>query len=525
MKSVKLLATGLACMAAVGATQAKESQPNVIFILVDDLGYGDLSCYGADLVSTPNIDKLAAEGRQFLDAHSASSVSTASRYSMLTGQYAFRGSDNPKNPNAGIWGPLAINSQLIIKDDLLTMPELMQAQGYTTGCIGKWHLGWGATTPTDWNDPKSLSVGPMSAGFDYSFTIPHVSSAPPYLFIENDHIVGGDASDPLIYVGKDGKNISPTPDYPDKVGNLFSGALAAHELYKDDELGEKMAEVSVKWISENKDKPFFLYLATPHIHHPFTPGKKFLGSSKCGLYGDFIQEMDWVVGEVMACLEREGIDKNTLVVFTSDNGGMFHIEGQNAFKAGHRQNGDLLGHKFGIWEGGHRVPFIARWPKQIKKGSTSDQLICNVDMMATMAALTGYKLQDGDCVDSYNVLDAFTGNPKEMIRPELLLTCRQAAHQAIRVGDWVYIPKQGEGGFGGSKPGMHGFGGAPAVTFEGLENSDIENGKFKADAPKTQLYNVVDDMSQTKNVVAENPEIAAQLKARLAEIKSSTTSR
>ncbi|MFR9619829.1 MAG: arylsulfatase [Rikenellaceae bacterium] len=527
MKTTNLLTASLACVATLGAAQAKESQPNVVFIMVDDLGYGDLSCYGAELINTPNIDKLAAEGRQFLDAHSASAVSTPSRYSMLTGQYPFRGSDKPNDPTAGIWGPLRLNSPLIVEDDLTTVAEVMKAQGYTTGCVGKWHLGWSDTEPTNWNDYESLKTGPCSAGFDYFFGLPHVSSSAPYFFVENNVVVGGDPeNDPILF--KDKSNpapITPTQIYPNKNANKFTGGVAAHALYKDDEMGEMMAKKSVAWIKANKDKPFFLYLATPHIHHPFTPGKQFLGSSKCGLYGDFIQEMDWIVGEVLNTLEEEGLDKNTLVIFTSDNGAMFNAEGRNAFNAGHRAVGDLLGFKFDVWEGGHRVPFIARWPKHIKSGSTSDQLISNVDLLATMAALTGYQLKAGEGVDSYNMLEALVGNPKKMIRPEFLLTSWKASHQAIREGDWIYIPAKGGGGWDSTNPKTNAWGGVSAAAYVGRENSDIEDGKLKADAPKAQLYNIAKDLSQTTNVIEENPEVAKRLAEKLAEIKKSTTTR
>ncbi|MFI3306432.1 MAG: arylsulfatase [Rikenellaceae bacterium] len=511
-------------VAAVSTLQAKQSAPNVIFIMVDDLGYGDLSCYGAELISTPNIDRLAKEGRQFLDAHSASAVSTPSRYSMLTGEYPSRGTDRKENPGAGIWGPLRLNASMIISTEQMTVGKVMQQQGYKTACIGKWHLGWGTTEPTNWNEP--IDQSPNDVGFDYYFGIPHVTSSPPYFFMRNREVVGYDPNDPILLKTNDNPApIAETQIYPNKGVNKFTGGTAAHALYKDDELGIKMAEESVQWIKENKENPFFLYLATPHIHHPFTPNKRFQGSSKAGLYGDFIQELDWIVGEVLQCLDDEKLDKNTLVIFTSDNGGMFNQAAREAWSLGHCLNGDLLGFKFGIWEGGHRVPFLARWSGKIKAGTESDQLISNVDLMATMAALTGYELQEGEGVDSYNVLDAFVGNPKEMIRPELKLTSQKSSHQSLRMGDWVYIPKRANGGWNNNKPSVNAWGGPLAIEWAGRVNSDIEGGKVKPDAPKAQLYNLKEDLTQTTNVINDYPEIVAQMESRLHEILSAEQTR
>ncbi|MFR9634938.1 MAG: arylsulfatase [Rikenellaceae bacterium] len=525
MNQLKFIATAATCLTATTALQAKQqTPPNVVFIMVDDIGYGDLSCYGAELVSTPNLDKLAAEGRQFVDAHSASSVSTPSRYSMLTGEYPSRGAEDLSKPAEGIWNPLRLNAPMIIPTDKMTVGKVMQQQGYKTACIGKWHLGWGDQPETDWNKP--LSPSPNDVGFDYYFGIPHVTSTPPYFFVRNREVVGYDPNDPILRKTDDNPApIAKTQIYPNKGKNIFTGGAEAHALYKDNEMGIKMVEESVQWITENKENPFFLYLATPHIHHPFTPGDKFVGSSKAGIYGDYIQELDWVVGEVMECLSREGIDKNTLVIFTSDNGGMLNNAGQAARDLGHKQNGDLLGFKFDVWDGGHTVPFIARWPKMIKAGTKSDQVISNVDLMATMAALTGYKLNDGEAVDSYNMLEAFTGNPKKMLREEFLLTSFKKTHQGIRMGDWVYIPAKGNGGWIGGKRGTHIFGGPKAIEYAGQENSDIKDGKIKPDAPKAQLYNVKEDRSQTKNVINDYPEIAAKMEKRLREMQQSDSTR
>ncbi len=513
---------GCCALSATAATSAEK--PNVILIMVDDWGYGDLGCYGAKLIETPNIDKLAKEGRQFYDAHSASSVSTASRYSMLTGEYASRGTDVREKPQAGIWGPLRLNAPLIVSPEKLTVGKVMQKDGYKTACIGKWHLGWGDEAITNWNKP--LKPGPNEVGFDYYFGVPHVSSAPPYVYVRNNAVVGLDPKDPILLKTKDNPApITATQVHPNKGKNRFTGGVEAHKLYKDDELGIKMAEESVNWIKKNKKNPFFLYLASPHIHHPFTPNERFKGTSKAGIYGDYIQELDWIVGEVMSTLKKEGLDDNTLVMFTSDNGGMFNQAARAAWDMGHCLNGELLGFKFGVWEGGHRVPFIARWPKHIKAGSKSDQLISNIDMVATMAGLTGYELQEGEGVDSYNMLEALTGNPKTMLREEMKHTAWRKSHQSLRMGDWVYIPARSSGGWNNNKPKVNAWGGPLAVEYAGRKNSDIENGKIKADAPKAQLYNLKTDKAQTTNVIKEHPEIAQKMAKRLQAILKSKSTR
>ncbi|RMF87949.1 MAG: arylsulfatase, partial [Planctomycetota bacterium] len=463
------------------------STPNVVLILVDDLGYGDLGCYGATKVKTPNIDRLAAEGRRFTDAHSASAVCTPSRYALLTGRYPLRA-----NGGKGVWGPAPVTSGLIIDPNRLTIADVFKIKGYATAALGKWHLGF-KTGQNDWREP--LRPGPQDLGFDYYFGIPVVSSAPPYVWVENDHVVGSDPADPLIYVGRGHADevtpITPIPpEAAQRTANMFKGAVQAHKLFNPYEMGDVLTEKAVNWITAHKDKPFFLYLATPHIHHPFTPAKRFQGSSQCGLYGDFIQELDWMVGRVMQCLDENDLTDDTLVIFTSDNGGMFNTAAQAAFKAGHRINGDLLGFKFGVWEGGQRVPFIARWPGKIQAGTVSDQLICLVDMLATFAALTGQDLDPAQSGDSVNVLSALTDDPTVPPRDQLLLAPFRATHLSIRQGKWMYIPARGSGGWTNSKPGTHTFSGPAAATFTGHPNSDIVNGKIRKDAPPAQLYDL-----------------------------------
>ncbi|MCO8125234.1 arylsulfatase [Stieleria sp. TO1_6] len=494
------------------ATFAAEQPPNVVLIFADDLGYGDLGCYGATKVQTPNIDRLAADGRRFTDAHSVSAVCTPSRYALLTGQYPLRA-----NGGRGVWGPAPITSPLIVDTEKTTIADVFKSSGYDTAVIGKWHLGFGTGT-NKWQEP--LRPGPQDLGFDYYFGMPVVNSAPPYVYVENDRVVGSDPNDPLVYLGRNAKNATPItpipPEAANRSANAFGGAAKAHELFNDYQVGTTMAKKSVQWIQQRKDKPFFLYLATTNIHHPFTPAKRFQGTSQCGLYGDFIHELDWIVGEVLSCLEVNGLTDNTLVIFTSDNGGMFNDGGQAAFKAGHRQNGDLLGFKFGVWEGGHRVPLIVRWPGKVKAGTTSNQLIGNVDMLATFAALTGQKLDKTQQTDSVNVLPAFVGQPDAPLRDHLILAPHKGTHLSVRQGNWIYIPGRGSGGFGGRKPGDHTFAGPAAASFVGSVNSDIKNGKIKADAPRAQLYNLKADVNQTQNVFDEYTEVVKELSELLA---------
>ena len=482
---------------------AVERPPNVVIILADDLGYGDLGCYGATKVRTPNIDRLAREGRRFTDAHSASAVCTPSRYALVTGEYPFR-----KNLNR----PAFLKSGLVVDPECFTIADVMKQAGYQTACVGKWHLGFGAKTP-DWNG--ELKPGPLELGFDYYFGVPVVNSHPPFVYVENYRVLGLDASDPFVY----GKT-AETPVYPAKMGfGEIGGAKAAHALYQDGMVGTRLTEKSVEWINANKERPFFLYLATTAIHHPFTPHPRFLGTSECGVYGDFIHELDWMVGEIMRTLEEAGQADNTLVIFTSDNGGMLNVGGQDAVKKGHRLNGNLLGFKFDAWEGGHRVPFIARWPGHVPAATTSDQVICNVDMLASMAALTGVKLPEEAGPDSINILPALTGDPKDPIRDHLVLAASKSSHLAIRQGNWVYINAKGGGGFTGNRVGDHHLGGPAALRFAGETNSDVKNGELKPDGPREQLYDLDSDLSQSRNVIRNYPEQAALMAERLEKLQ------
>ena len=494
------------------AAQAAATPPNIVLIFADDLGYGDLGCYGATKLKTPNIDRLAAEGRRFTDAHSSAAVCTPSRYGLLTGEYPFRA-----HGGKGLWGPAPPTSPLLIEPDTLTIADVFKARGYDTAVVGKWHLGFGKER-NDWQKP--LRPGPQVLGFDFYFGMAVVNSVPPYVYVENDRVVGGDPADPLVLLGKNAKR-KPTPITPippkaaQRSPNQFAGAVEAHRLFNDYEVGTKLTEKATDWIKARGKKPFFLYLATTAIHHPFTPAPKFQGTSDCGVYGDFAHELDWMVGEVMKTLEAAGVADNTLVIFTSDNGGMFNHGGRAAAAMGHRINGDLLGSKFGIWEGGHRVPFIAWWPGKIPAGSVSGQLMSNVDMLATFAAITGHELSAAQRKDSINMLPAFTGDPAEPLRTEMFVSPHKPSHLGLRRGKWMYIPERSDGGFTGSKPSEHAWGGAAVTTLVNTPNSDIENGKIKPNAPPAQLYDLEADPNQTKNLYHEHPEVVQEMDAAL----------
>jgi len=470
-----------------------KKKPNIVMIFVDDLGYGDLSCYGATMLKTPNIDELSKQGRKFTDAHSSSAVCSPSRYGMMTGMYPHR-----KN----FWGPVTNSSACTIKQEQETLASLTKKAGYQTAFFGKWHLGFGNIRP-NWNG--DLKPGPLELGFDYFYGIPCANSVPPYVYIENHRVVGLDPKDPI---GTKKKIYAKA--LPEKGAGKIGGGKKAHELYVDEEIGTNLTERSIKWMEErDKEKPFFLLLSTTNIHHPFTPNSKFKGTSECGIYGDFVHELDWMTGQIMEALEKQGLTKNTLFIFTSDNGGMLNHTGQKTIKKGHQINGKLLGSKFGAWEGGHRVPMIIRWPGNVPAASTSDELISHIDFLATFSEIINQPLKNPE--DSKNQLITITGTPKKAIRETLMICPNSPYHLSIRKNNWVYIPRRGEGGFQSNKVGNHLLGGPAAVKFMGKTNSDVQDGKLKPNAQKAQLYNLSDDVSQTKNIYDEHPEIVKEL--------------
>ena len=417
----------------------------------------------------------------------------------MTGQFPLR---------RNFWGPLPFTNELTIDASQPTIASVLKSVGYDTAIIGKWHLGFGKGK-TDWNKP--LKPGPLELGFDYYFGMPTVNSGPPFVYVENHGVVDYDPSDPFVM-----RTPSVTQRFPEKSGyNAIGGAKKAHERYRDEYVGTTFAEKAVAWINQrhesDKRQPFFLYLATTNIHHPFTPHPRFNGTSQCGLYGDFVHELDWIVGEVLQTLDETGFAENTLVIFTSDNGGMLHNTGQKAWTAGHRLNGKLLGFKFGAWEGGHRVPLIVRWPGKVPADTESDALISQIDFVPTFASASGATIPERAVIDGVDQLAEMKGSATKPARNMLIISPNSPMHLTIRKGKWVYIPARDEGGFQGKKIGDHLLAGAAAQQLTGFVNSDVVDGKIHEDAPLAQLYDLQADPYQTRNVHDEHPRVAAEL--------------
>jgi arylsulfatase A-like enzyme len=441
-------------------TNAKPNiaKPNIVFILADDMGYGDVQCLNPQRgkIATPHLDRLAAQGMIFTDAHSSSSVCTPTRYSILTGRYNWRTHLQTFVLN-GYSAPL-------IAADRLTVPSLLKQHGYHTACVGKWHLGMGL--PKDEPSPK-ITEGPTTRGFDYYYGISASLDMPPFAYIENDRF-----TEPLTTTKK---------------WQRTGPAAASFEAV---DVLPALASKSVDYIATQAKtgQPFFLYLPLTSPHTPILPSKEWQGKSSIGKYGDFVMETDWAVGEVMAALEKAGVANNTLIVFTSDNG-CSKAAGIPAMEAkGHFPSADLRGSKSDIFDGGHRVPFLMRWPDRIKAGSRSDEVVGQIDLMATCAELLGVKLPANAGEDSVNILPAMLGTAKTPVRDALVHHSIDGSF-AIRQGDWKLELCAGSGGWSDPAPG--------SSAAKGL--------------PDTQLYNLRTDLAEVKNVYAENPEVVARL--------------
>jgi arylsulfatase A len=404
---------------------AAPSKPNIVYILADDLGYGDLGCYSpASKIPTPNMDRLAKEGVRFTDAHSPSAVCTPTRYALLSGRYAWR-----TRLQRNVIGPF---SKPLIAEKQLTVASLLREQGYTTACIGKWHLGWGWPEPGEGASQKRdftkpITDGPTTRGFDYYFGT-DVPNYPPYCFLENDRTVGIPSA--TAPVGRDSFNIA---------GPMLPGWKLVDVLPALEKRAVEYVEKTAK-----EDKPFFLYLPLTSPHYPVVPSAAFKGKSQVGDYGDFVMQTDYVVGRVLDALIRSGAAENTLVILTSDNGPEVTGEVKPGVydrlkEFGHASMGSLRGAKRDAWEGGHRVPFIARWPGKIQAGSTCDETICHVDLMATLAALLEVKLPADAGVDSVNILPALLGEKRKTPLREATVHHSAQGKFAIRKGDWVLI--------------------------------------------------------------------------------------
>jgi arylsulfatase A-like enzyme len=476
-----LLALGLLLSGfAVGAAAEPSKKPNIVFILADDLGYGDLGCYNKDSkIPTPNLDRLAAQGMRFTDAHTPCSVCTPTRYGILTGRYCWRTSLKR--------GVLQGYSPMLIEPKRLTVASLLKQHNYVTAGVGKWHLGLGDGEKTDYSKP--LRPGPCSVGFDTYFGIPASLDMPPYVFLENE-----------------GVTEAPTATIADsamrrKGGGGFwrGGAIAPH--FKHIDVLPKITERAVEVVHKQAvDKPFFLYLALTAPHTPWMPTEPFRDKSKAGYYGDFVAQVDASVGRVLKALDDAKLADNTLLIFTSDNGA--HWLPTDIEKWGHRANGDLRGQKADIWEGGHRVPFMVRWPGHVAAVSTSKELICLTDLMATVAAAIGAKLPADAGEDSYNLLPALRGDKLDKPIREAIVHHSSDGTFAIRQGPWKLAMALGS----------HGF-------------SNPKNIKPEPDEAKGQLYNLDDDPQERNNLWLQKPEIVGRLTRLLEKYKSEGRSR
>jgi arylsulfatase A len=497
MKKIAVILLFLEMLVIAGASSAADasSKPNIVYILADDLGYGDLGCYNkASKIPTPNLDRLASEGIRFTDAHAPTSVCTPTRYALLTGRYSWR--SRLQRNVLGPWG------ETLIAADRLTVATLLKQQGYATACIGKWHLGWKWTTK-DGRAPNSnpnqlsnvdftkpVADGPITRGFDYYFGV-DLPNYPPYCFIENDHTVG----------------IPSEPNRPEynRPGPMLPG-------WQWVEILPELTRRAVRYVEEaakaSPRKPFFFYFPLTAPHYPVTPAPEFKGKSGAGDYGDFVVQVDWTVGQVLDALKRAGVADNTLVVFTSDNGP--EITGEvkigaydRAEQLQHFSMGGLRGAKRDAWEGGHRVPFLARWPGRIQPGLVSGEIIAHVDFMSTVAAILGVKLPETAGVDSYNILPAMTGRKSDKLIREATVHHAASGRFAIRKGDWVFI--DGRTGDDNAKRGE--------TDWFKKERGYVEHSQAG------ELFDLRQDLAQRKNLHAENPEIVRELKELLEKYK------
>lgn len=495
------------CCAVLGCslTDSLAAQhPNIVVIYVDDLGYGDVGCYGARRVSTPNIDRLAAEGCRFLDGHSSAATCTPSRYSLLTGNYAWRKRGTGIAPG---------DATSIILPGTTTVASLLQKAGYRSAAIGKWHLGLG-TDAIDWNKP--ISPGPLELGFDECFIIPATGDRVPTVYVANHEVVGLDPRDPISVSFGEAIGDEPTglknPELLkmewdhghnativngiSRIGFMSGGKSAR---WVDEDMADVLTQQAIRFIDRHVathgSQPFFLYYNTHDIHVPRAPHARFVGATELGPRGDVIAELDWSVGEILRTLEQHGLRENTLVVLTSDNGPVLNdgYKDQAVERNGdHLPAGPYRGGKYSAFEAGTRVPFIVRWPRRIAAGTTSSALMCQVDFLATFAALVHEPLPHELQFDSQNHLRALTSESSQG-RESLVL---QAGVLSLREGHWKAI-----------EPGK-----GPAVS----KQVNIETGN----SPNPQLYDLSQDPGETRNLAKEEPQRLAEMLERLNKIRA-----
>jgi arylsulfatase A-like enzyme len=454
---------------AVPADKADKAKPNIVFILADDLGYGDVQCLNPKRgkIPTPNIDRLAGQGVTFTESHSGSAVCSPTRYGVLTGRYSWR---------VLIDGIVGVYGKPLIAPDRLTVPGLLRQNGYQTACVGKWHLGW--DWPRKGKDPafdQPVPGGPTDRGFDYYFGV-DVPNWPPYCWIENDRLQGN----PTEQLGIVGKNINSKPG-------------AAMPGWKFEPILPTITDKVCQYIQKQakSDKPFFLYFPLTAPHTPLSPTDDWKGKSGLNVYADLVMEVDAMVGRVLDTLDKAGVAENTLVIFTSDNGMAPYAGAPELEAKGHYPSGEFRGYKADAWDGGHHVPFFARWPGVTKAGATCRQLTCHTDLLATCAEIVGAKLPDSAGEDSISILPLLKGRDAPI--REAVVHHSASGRFAIRQGKWKLLLCAGSGGW--AKPGD------AEARQQGL--------------PDVQLYDMDADIGERVNLQDKHPEIVAQLTALL----------
>jgi arylsulfatase A-like enzyme len=480
---------------------AETVKPNIIIIYTDDLGYGDVSAYGATALNTPNIDKLAEEGLRFTDGYATSATCTPSRYALLTGTYPWR------NKKAKI---LPGTAPLLIDTMQLTLPKVLKKEGYTTGIVGKWHLGLGDGR-VDWN--QHISPSPNEVGFDYSYIMAATQDRVPTVYIENGDVVNLDPTDPIEVSYKTNFEGEPTgtdnpellkmigdPQHSNSINNgiprigFMKGGTSAR--WVDEDMADHFLDKAKEYVRNHKNEPFFLYYALQQPHVPRTPNSRFVGKTGLGPRGDVIAEADWVIGAFIKTLENEGLLENTLIIFSSDNGPILDDGYQDdaVEKLGnHKPWGNLRGGKYSLFEAGTRVPLITYWKGKIQPG-VSGALISQVDFLSSLAVLAGSKLSSKD---GENHLDALLGKSNQG-RENIILEA--TTRTALRSGDWVMIPPYK----------------GPAVN--AIKNMETGN------SDEYQLYNVKTDIGQQNNLAKTNPEKLAEMIKIFESIRGNTYS-
>lgn len=498
------LATALPLLALTGCGEKRDAarqRPNIIFLYADDLGIGDLGCYGATAVETPNIDRLAAAGQRFTNAYSTSSTSTPSRFGLLTGMYPWR------QENTGI---APGNSELIIPTDCYTLADMAHDAGYATAAIGKWHLGLGPAGGTDFN--AEIHPNTQDIGFDYEYVIPATVDRVPCVFVENGRVVGLDPDDPITvsYTEKVGDwptgaenpelvRLRPSQGHNNtiingipRIGYMTGGRSA---LWVDENIADTITAKACRFIAEHRDRPFFLYMGTQDVHVPRVPHPRFAGRSPMGARGDVILQLDWTVGELMRTLDSLGIADNTLLIFTSDNGPVIddgYEDRALELLGGHRPMGIYRGGKYSLYEAGTRIPFIVRWPAAVAPGE-QPALFSQIDVYASLAALLERELPAGAAPDSRDRLGALLGRDRSD-RDHVVQQNLDNTLSLIRDG-WKYLePSDG-----------------PAIEFW----TGIELGN----SSRPQLYRIAEDPCERRDVAEEHPDRTAAMAAELEAVK------